>query len=196
MMMRKKIKTPRLILRRWKVSDKYDLFEYAQLDTVGPPAGWSPHKSVEESARIIQNSLINSGTFCITMRSTGKVIGSIGLHYTPLCHNKRGRNSLELGYVLNPSFWGNSIVPEAAFAYIDYAFKELNVDELWCACFEFNQRSRRALEKCGFVYHFDKKVIIPQLGNKEVTERVHLLTKGRFLYLCGRIPDLAQAPSR
>ena len=186
MRIRRTIKTPRLILRRWKVSDKNDLYEYARLDIVGPSAGWAPHKDVEESARIIRNSLINHGTYCITLRSTGKVIGSIGLHYTPLCQTNQKRNSLELGYVLNPYFWGNGIVPEAAYAYIEYAFAEMHVDELWCACFDYNERSRRALEKCGFLYQFDKKVIMPQLGDIEVNEKVHLLTKARFLYLTGR----------
>ena len=181
--MRNTIKTQRLILRRWKTSDKYDLYEYARLDTVGPMAGWAPHRSVEESANVILTSLINKGTFCITLRETGKVIGSIGLHRTQLCQNDRDLYSLELGYVLNPRFWGCGYVPEAAFAYIEYAFADMHVDELWCACFDFNERSRRALEKCGFVYQYDKMVKIAQLGDLEVNEKIHLLTRERFLYL-------------
>jgi len=193
----KTIETPRLILRRWKVSDKYDLYEYAQLDNVGPPAGWPPHRSVEESARIIRNVLSNPGTYCITLRTTGKVIGSLGLHWTALCQNDRGKNALELGYVLNPAYWGNGYTPEAAFWYISYAFEYMYVDELWCACFDFNEKSRRTLEKCGFTYMFDKKTKVSHYGNIEINEKVHILTRERFYHLTGRTdPRNDPAPAK
>ena len=43
------METKRLILRRWKESDAKDLYKHASDPLVGPPAGWPPHKSVEES---------------------------------------------------------------------------------------------------------------------------------------------------
>ena len=42
------IETERLVLRRWRPEDAESLFEYAKDPEVGPPAGWPPHKSIEE----------------------------------------------------------------------------------------------------------------------------------------------------
>ena len=59
----------------------------------------------------------------------------------------RGR---ELGYVLGKSYWGRGLMPEAAAAVIDYLFRELNYDFLICGYYDFNSRSKRVQEKCGF----------------------------------------------
>lgn len=56
------IETERLILRRWTLDDAASLYEYAKDPDVGPIAGCSPHKSIEESRTIIENVL--SGTEC------------------------------------------------------------------------------------------------------------------------------------
>ena len=42
--------------------------------------GWAPHKSAEESARIIRDILDNPHTFAIVLKETGKPIGSIDFH--------------------------------------------------------------------------------------------------------------------
>ena len=71
------LKTERLILRPWKLSDLDDFFEYASVDGVGPMAGWPPHKNKDESL-VILNSFINKKkTFALEYN--GKVIGSIGI---------------------------------------------------------------------------------------------------------------------
>ena len=43
------LETERLLLRKWNDADAESLFEYAKDPEVGPIAGWSPHRSVEES---------------------------------------------------------------------------------------------------------------------------------------------------
>ena len=48
------LETERLILRRWEESDAEDLYEYARDPEVGPPAGWPPHQSVDESREVIR----------------------------------------------------------------------------------------------------------------------------------------------
>ena len=47
------IETERLILRPWQESDAEELYAYASDPAVGPPAGWPPHTSVENSREII-----------------------------------------------------------------------------------------------------------------------------------------------
>ena len=43
------LETNRLILRLWREDDAEDLYTYASDPDVGPPAGWPPHTSVEDS---------------------------------------------------------------------------------------------------------------------------------------------------
>ena len=51
------LQTERLILRPWCEDDAKDLYRYASDPEVGPPAGWPPHTSVENSREIIQTVL-------------------------------------------------------------------------------------------------------------------------------------------
>ncbi|MBZ9621445.1 GNAT family N-acetyltransferase [Clostridium sp. FP2] len=160
--------TNRLILREWEENDSTDLYEYAKSDLVGPNAGWPPHKSEEESKEIIRMFIENNETYAIVLKSENKVIGGIGLH------NRKPDDSLshlkqkEVGYVLNPKYWGNEFVPEAVNRLIEYGFNELNLDLIWCGHFDFNSNSKRVIEKCGFKYRFQKTERLKLLDNKEV----------------------------
>ena len=51
------LQTTRLILRPWREEDADDLYIYASDPEVGPPAGWPPHTSVENSREIIRTVL-------------------------------------------------------------------------------------------------------------------------------------------
>ena len=73
------IETERLILRPWQESDAEDLYTYAKDPEVGPPAGWPPHTSVENSREIINTVLSRSETYAVCLKD-GKPIGSVGLH--------------------------------------------------------------------------------------------------------------------
>ena len=52
------LETNRLILRHWVESDAESLYEYAKDPEVGPIAGWSPHKDINESLSVIKNVLL------------------------------------------------------------------------------------------------------------------------------------------
>ena len=45
--------TERLILRPWQEKDLEDLFLYASVEGVGERAGWTHHKSREESLKVL-----------------------------------------------------------------------------------------------------------------------------------------------
>ncbi len=49
--------TKRLILRPWYEVDAEELYKYARDPEVGPPAGWLPHTSVENSREIIRTCM-------------------------------------------------------------------------------------------------------------------------------------------
>lgn len=148
-----RIETERLILRAWRESDLEDFYEYAHVDGVGQMAGWLPHESMEESRRILGHFISEKKTFALELKENGKVIGSLGLetndHGLEVPEESMGR---EIGYVLSKDYWGRGLMPEAVRAVIDYCFRELDFDWLTCGHYTRNNRSRRVVEKCGFVY--------------------------------------------
>ena len=58
----------------------------------------------------------------------------------------------EVGYVLSKAYWGKGLMTEAVKAVISYCFEMLDFDYLTCAHFNYNDRSRRVIEKCGFKF--------------------------------------------
>lgn len=164
----KSLETDRLILRQWKESDSKDLYEYAKSPLVGPNAGWALHKSEEESKEIIKIFIESGENYAIVLKEENKVIGGIGLHDRKPDESLMYLNQREVGYVLNPRYWGKGIVPEAVKCLIEYGFNELELDLIWCGHFDYNTNSRRVNEKCGFKYRFKVDETMEAL-NKEVT---------------------------
>lgn len=163
-----KIVTERLIIRQWDIKDSEDLYEYAQSNLVGPNAGWKPHTSEDESKEVINMFINNNDSYAIVLKKEDKVIGGIGLHNKKPDFDLAHLKQAEIGYVLNPKYWGNNYVPEAVKALINYGFIEMNLDLIWCGHFDFNNKSKRVVEKCGFQYKFTRKETLERLDNIEV----------------------------
>lgn len=146
------LKTPRLILRPWKESDLADFYEYASVDGVGQMAGWNPHRSLDESRGILSSFIEGKKVFAIEYQ--GKAIGSLGVEKYkesnyPELNALQGR---EIGYVLSKDYWGQGLMPEAVNAVVNWLFLEEKLDFIMVGHFEWNQQSRRVIEKCGFRY--------------------------------------------
>lgn len=143
------IETENLLLRPFKRKDARDLYAYASTPQVGPLAGWPPHLSIAQSRKVIRAFKKQGTVLAICQKSEGRVIGSIGLHPD---EKRTEINSKMLGYALSPEYWGKGIVTEAAAAVIDSAFNDTDIVLLSAYCYSDNLRSKRVLEKCGFVY--------------------------------------------
>ncbi|MBR4887588.1 MAG: GNAT family N-acetyltransferase [Clostridia bacterium] len=168
--------TERLHLRPWKETDAESLFEYAKDPRVGPAAGWPVHTGVENSREIIRTVLSHKRTWAICLREDDRAIGSIGLYIgkeSPLCQNEAEG---EIGYWIGVPFWGQGLVPEAVRELQRYAFEELGLQRLWCGYFHGNEKSKRAQEKCGFVYHHDRPITGHPVAG-DCLEHVTMLSK-------------------
>ena len=146
-----RLETERLILRPWTMEDLEDFYGYASIEGLGQMAGWTPHKSMEESRTILNSFIKHKKTFAIELKETGKVIGSVGIE-EPDPDPEGEKLGRELGYVLHKDYWGQGLMPQAVAAVIDYCFNTLRYDFLTCGHFDWNTRSRRVIEKSGFRY--------------------------------------------
>jgi putative acetyltransferase len=145
-----KIETTRLLLRPIVLSDDADIFEYSKNINVGPNAGWKPHESIEETRRIMKTVFLDKeGVFGIILKSTNKLIGSVGLICDPKRENDKARM---IGYALSADYWGNGYMSEAVGAVIEYGFHDLKLDLISAYCYPHNFRSKKVLNKFGFQY--------------------------------------------
>lgn len=149
--------TAHLTLRPWKQEDLRDFFEYASVEGVGQMAGWLPHKTIQDSQKILDSFIEKKRTFALDHQ--GKVIGSLGVEYyseteSPELDSMRTR---ALGFVLSKDYWGRGLMPEAVNAVIRWLFEEQKLDAILCAHFDWNTQSARVQQKCGF--HFLKESI-------------------------------------
>ncbi len=147
------LRTARLTLRPWRETDLEDFYTYASVDGVGQMAGWTPHRSRDESRRILGRFIENKKTFALEYQ--GKVIGSVGVEaYSeaqfPELDDLKGRS---LGYVLSKDYWGQGLMPEAVKAVLDYLFTAVGLDFILIGLFDWNRQSARVAEKCGLHYY-------------------------------------------
>ena len=147
------IETERLILRPWREDDAEALYKYASDPDVGPPAGWPPHTSVENSRDIIRTVLSAAETYAVCLKN-GSLIGSIGLMLNGSTDMTDRDDECELGYWIGKPFWGQGMILEAARAILRHAFEDLGMRAVWCGYYEDNVKSKRVQEKLGFVYQY------------------------------------------
>ena len=171
------LETKRLILRPWCEDDAEDLYKYASAPEVGPPAGWPPHTSVENSREIIRNVLSAPETYAVCLKEDGKAVGSIGLKRDDLAEDA---DEYELGYWIGKPFWGQGLIPEAAREMLRYAFEDLGMNSIWCGYYDGNEKSRRVQEKLGFVYQRKTEGIEVSLLGEIRTGHSNLMTKERW----------------
>ena len=146
------LETTRLTLRPWAEADAPALYRWASDPEVGPRAGWEPHASVEESAKIIREVLAVPESYAIVVRGRepeDEPIGAIGLKFGAASELAHGTREAELGYWLARPFWGRGYMPEAGRALLAHAFLDLRLKVVWAGHYEGNLQSRRVMEKLG-----------------------------------------------
>lgn len=171
------LQTERLTLRPWRESDAEAMYTYARDPEVGPPAGWPPHKNVEESRMIVEKLMGCPEAYAICLQGTDGPIGCIDLKMKDRTDLTDRDDEAELGYWLGKPFWGRGIMPEAVREMLRHAFEDLGMQRIWCAYYEGNEKSKRVQEKVGFRYQWTtENVDVPLLGEQR-TGHVNALTR-------------------
>lgn len=144
------LETERLFIRAFKITDLDDFNEYAKVPGVGEMAGWTHHKSKEESMMILKMFIDDKHTFALVNKDNNKVIGSIGIEECSVnIENMEGKS---IGCVLSKDYWGKGIMVEAISEVIKYLFNILKYDYLIYSYFIWNKQSKRVCEKLGFEF--------------------------------------------
>lgn len=175
----KKIKTERLLLRKFRPSDFFDAKEwYCDARTARFSQG-NLKKSKAECLRWVLGRLrryIRKGKqyYFWAIVYQGKAVGLIEMH--PL---EQGKDTYSVYYMIAPALWGNGLVPEAVLAVIEY-MKTQGAKRIYGSCDSNNTASFRVLEKCGMewkrrqenVFHYrdgrtgDREIFLLKLHNE------------------------------
>lgn len=99
-------------------------------------------------------------TFAIIRRADEEFVGAIGLDV------RAEHDRAELGYWIGQPFWGRGYASEAAYAVVQFAFDDLELNRIYANHFADNPASGRVLEKIGMA--------------KEGCQRQHVLWWGEY----------------
>ena len=145
------MKTERLILRRFRMEDLDDLYEYLS-DPEAVRFEPYPPQTLRETEQNLKWRISTDEMIAVELRETGKLIGNLYL-------GKRELDARELGYVFNRKYWGHGYAAEAAAALVEDAFRQ-GVNRVYAECDPLNPNSWRLLERLGFVReaHFRRNV--------------------------------------
>jgi ribosomal-protein-alanine N-acetyltransferase len=140
--------TDRLILRRPESIDALAVFEnFASDNEVVKYMSWAKHTKITDAETFIRFSKTQwekqiSGTYLITIRDTGRVIGSTGISFET-------KFRASTGYVLSRDSWGFGYATEALTAIVKGA-SAYSIHRLFAYCHSEHSKSAHVLEKCGF----------------------------------------------
>ena len=144
------LKSERVIMREIEEKDWVDVHKYASQQLVCQYQPWGPN-SEEESEEFVKQVIVDAKkkprsrfVFAIILRGNGNMIGAAELNIQDYS-NKIG----EIGYIINPDFWGMGYATEAAKLVIEFSFKNFNLHRIYATCDPRNVASSKVLEKIG-----------------------------------------------
>lgn len=148
--------TDRLILRHFIAEDAPALFELDSNPNVLTYLNTTPVENIEVIHKMIarvqkEYETYGVGRVAVVLKETNETIGWAGLKYITFEINGH-TNHYDLGYRLLERVWGNGYGYEAAKATLDYAFNDLQLNEVFATAMLDHKASRRILEKIGLKY--------------------------------------------
>ena len=143
------IQTPRLLLRRYRLTDADDAFAYARDPEWGrflPPVP-RPYERRHADEFVAGQVLANwEKEPAWALEHEGRVVGGVSLRLA----RRNGR--AELGYSMARWLWGRGLTTEAVSAVIDEAFRCLPIRKIAARAVAANVGSIRVMEKAGMQY--------------------------------------------
>jgi len=146
------LSTERLVLRKLKMDDAQDMFEYTGNAEVTKFLSWKEHKSIEQTKLFIKNTLteydgVKSYPYSIELKSTQKFIGVLRAYDIDF-----GNKHCEISYILNPAFQGQGFMVEAINAFISHSFNELGFIRIQAKCMVNNESSEKLMKRVGMEF--------------------------------------------
>lgn len=151
-MMKDKLETERLLLRTMTEEDAPRLFEVWSSPDVTKFMNIEPFTEIKQAADMIAflNGLAlenKAVRYAVIEKESGAIIGSCGFNELDF-----GQRRVEIGYDLDPAYWGKGYAPEAIGCLLAYAFGELGMSLIKAKVEPENVNSIKVLRKLRFTF--------------------------------------------
>lgn len=172
------LETPRLYLRNISEADRDFLFsQFSDIEVNRYLFDAEPLVDLQGADEIIefydQPEPGNRHRWIVVRKADGQKIGTCGFHLW----NKH-EHTVEVGYDLKPSFWGNGYMQEALKAIVRFAIDRMDIRRIDACIYPENQRSIAVVEKLGFRHTGVMKAEIFQ--GEEYLHAIYSLDCGHF----------------
>jgi RimJ/RimL family protein N-acetyltransferase len=141
--------TPRLRLRGWREDDVERMAEiYADPEVMRYLRPLDLEGTRQQLRRFVtQWEVLGFGLWAVEERSSGRLIGRIGLHY----HEDWTASAYdaEVGWTLERASWGKGLATEGGAASLRYGFETMRMERIISIAHHQNVASRRVMEKLG-----------------------------------------------
>lgn len=169
------LETPRLLLRKLKLEDAADMFEYASDPEVAKDVTWEPHRSIEDSRGFLASVVRKyadkkTSEWGLALKENGKLVGTCGFVWWKPEHAKA-----EFGYALSRKYWGLGLMTEAAAAVIAFGFEKMKLHRLEARCITTNFGSEKVMLKNGMKYEGLLRDVVYEKGGFKSLKTYSLL---------------------
>lgn len=154
------LQTERLLIRDWQPShDAADAFaiygdervmQWIGDRTLDPDQAATQARLERYQQRTATSEPRGTGTWAIVARQDDRVIGNVLL--VPLPNRQRQPSGkVEIGWHLNPAYWGQGFATETAKAILRYGFEQLELPHIYAVTYPDNVRSQAVTRRLGMV---------------------------------------------
>ena len=113
---------------------------------------WDTHKSIRDSRQFLRAAIRQyrrglPASFAITLRDSGRMIGTIGFMWINTDYK-----SAEVGYSLSRDYWNQGIMTEALREVVRFGFEELGLNRIEAQHETSNPASGKVMAHVGMQY--------------------------------------------
>jgi RimJ/RimL family protein N-acetyltransferase len=142
--------TSRLLLRDYVESDEVAVFVYQSKPRYLRYYEWTERS--QEDVRLFVQRFIHQQAetprikfqFVVMLVEAERLIGSCGIR-----KDSPDARQADIGYELDPAYWGHGYATEPAQAVLRFGFLELGLHRVWAQCIAENTASMHVLERLG-----------------------------------------------
>ena len=145
------IETKRLILKKMNVND----FDFLCSILKNPNVMYAyEHAFSDDEVKSWLKKQLNSyfehniGLLKVILKETNEEIGQCGI----TIQNINDTKVYEIGYLFKEQFWHNGYATESAAACKDYAFNNLNINEIFSIIRDTNKKSQNVAKRIGMTF--------------------------------------------
>jgi RimJ/RimL family protein N-acetyltransferase len=174
-----RIRTARLVLRRWSDPDR-DAYAAMNADPAVMryfPATLDRAASDAHVDRIEERfGRQGFGLWALEVADTGEFIGFTGLN--PMPDGVPGAGGMEVGWRLARQAWYQGYATEAAAAAVDVGFNGVGLDRIWSVTAVLNEPSQAVMQRLGMTPHAHFEHPDVEAGHPLRPHIVYLLRRG------------------